>query len=286
MHLYIFNSKHIFIKKSILVAFILLIAYLLFVSILPIEKRGANQNQGNIVKAQRYFCSEKTYDTIMVGSSMGANVILEDSNKSVYNLSFGGGSTFTGLEIIKKKGILPKNLLVEVNQALMRESDDQLVEKSTNNLIKVFPSLLEENRPDAIIFTLLRSSTKKEEKILKDPEVPSRTALLVQQTSHNDELDKNLLDKRIKSLKNSLVELEARGVKVILFETPLHNTLYDTIRYKQVKKMLIKAFPKEKYTWIEPTINTYKTTDGIHLGGASGKLFGDDIINKIYTLNK
>lgn len=286
MHLYIFNSKQSFIKKSIFVAIVLLTAYLLFVTILPIEKRGANQNQGNIVKAQKYFCSEKKYDTIMVGSSMGANIVFDDTNQNIYNLSFGGGSAFTGLELIKYKAILPKNLLVEVTQALVRESDDNIVRKTVNPLIKIFPFMLEENRPDAMIFSLLRSLTKKEDKLLTDPEIPSKTALRVQQTSHNDELDKILLEKRIKSLKNILVQFEEQGVNVILFETPLHYTLYDTIRYKQVKQMLLVEFPKENYIWIEPDFNLYKTTDGIHLGAASGKKFGEEIISQICLLKK
>ena len=62
-----------------------------------------NQLQQNYSYAQDFIYEKKT-PNIIVGSSMAARMKNEFLADNYYNLSFGGGSVLTGLEIIKRSG--------------------------------------------------------------------------------------------------------------------------------------------------------------------------------------
>ena len=85
-----------------------------------------NQSQGNIVAAQEFIYNEKA-PNIIVGSSMAARMKKEFLPSDYLNLSFGGGSALTGLEILKKSGFIPKTIFVE-NNVIFRNKDKKMID--------------------------------------------------------------------------------------------------------------------------------------------------------------
>lgn len=64
---------------------------------------------------------------VMVGSSLAANLDVEDMGEGVKSIALGGGASQTGLEIVKKSNSKPRIVLVEINDTIAREVDKDLV---------------------------------------------------------------------------------------------------------------------------------------------------------------
>src|SRR3954447_14206037 len=61
---------------------------------------GALPNEENVIRAQRYVHSDHSGQTVIVGSSMAANIKAEDIGANISSIAMAGGSAQTGLEII------------------------------------------------------------------------------------------------------------------------------------------------------------------------------------------
>jgi len=64
---------------------------------------GANVNQSNIVRAQRYvYQDDSDLKMVIVGSSLSANLNVKHIGEGVKSIALGGGASQTGLEIVKR----------------------------------------------------------------------------------------------------------------------------------------------------------------------------------------
>jgi hypothetical protein len=80
---------------------------------------GASQRQNNIVRAQRYvYQDDSDLKMVIVGSSLAANLNEKDIGEGVKSIAFGGGSSKTGLEIVKRSKSKPQIVLVEMNDTI------------------------------------------------------------------------------------------------------------------------------------------------------------------------
>ncbi len=124
MNLSIFNSN---IFKILIIFISLFIGYNFYLYIKQPEVTiYQNQWQGNMVFAQDFIYGTKS-DTIIVGSSMAARLERSFLPKDIYNISFGGGSALTGLEILRKLDFTPKTIYVETN-IIFRTKDKKMID--------------------------------------------------------------------------------------------------------------------------------------------------------------
>lgn len=292
MHLSIFNFKsnlkHYLIINSIICGLFFTLIYSLFVQFLAIRgEEGANQRQTNIVKVQNFLLNPQKYDIIVVGSSMAAEMPVERVIPDCYNLAFSGGSSSTGLYLLKAAGKIPKLLLVEVSDTIMRGTDNILIEQANKTYLLYVPFLANRFRPDFVIMnTFIRPQKNSIPIKLEDPEEPNKTGLFVQQQEFLQTVDNNALNSRLSELASVVNYYILKGVKVIFFEPPLDPSLKNTPKDLQINEAFHSYFPPEKYRWVGNFNYDYKTSDGIHLGAKSADKYGRFLRDQINQLIK
>ncbi len=274
------------IKKSILICISLFLLYnYIFVPIFIRDDSPVAQSQWqeNIIKAQDYLYLPVNSNAIIVGSSLSAD--LKDS--TWYNLSFLGGSLFTGLELIKLKRNYPKVILIETN-VIYRGIDSEItstINQSPFNKLKyIFPAFLEKGQPIKYLGALLYSCVEKNPYIIHtEPDSSLFNKYLKLQVEANSTLtNKVTIDRNITLLRSYLKFFDEHHVKIFLVEMPIHSTLFQTINESYRRKELFKAFPISGYNWIIPnSLSNYQTTDGVHLSEKSVKEFKQEIMNTI-----
>lgn len=255
------------IKKSVCCFMTLAILHLCFVLFNPSIGMATHQWQDNVLKAQQFMYAEMS-DTVMVGTSLSARII-RDSIPFVKSVSFGGCAVEDGLKIILSKGNAPKYVLVETN-LLLREGNTELVSRITKGVVpeirKWIPSLREQYEPICLFASMMMSSTN------INPQVGMSTVnldLLNESINRKLEEDKLIPEEKAKSrlqdIKKLIIELEEKGSKFVFFEMPVNERLLHLKRYEQIREIVQKEFPANKYVYLPSDTSHYLTTDGEHL---------------------
>ena len=255
------------IKKSIFCFVILAVLHLCFVYFNPSIGMATHQWQDNVIKAQQFMYAENS-DTVMVGTSLSGRII-RDSIPFVKSVSFGGCAVEDGLKIILSKGEVPKYVLVETN-LLLREGNAELVSNITEGLIpkirRWIPSLREQYEPICLFASLMMNSTG------INPQAGMSTVnkdLLKERINRQLEEDELIPDKKVESrlydIKKLISKLEGKGTQFVFFEMPVNEELLHLKRYEQIREIMQREFPANKYVYLPSDTTKYLTTDGEHL---------------------
>jgi len=246
-----------------------------------------NQQQGNISKAQDYIYG-KDYSTVIVGSSMSNTMKNSFFKGHIFNLSFSGGSSLTGLEIIKQSGKVPKIILIESNIIFERELDHKFVSQVYIPFLwkirEFVPALQEKYQPLNIVASMIKGSVgKSHEELLS--------------SKRNEEVFKNNMRNRLKSIKEPLNNYETKekmlreyilyfellGVELYFFELPVAKEIQNSLKYNTTRNIL-----GNKYEFISVVNDNYeyKTSDGIHLVYSSAYKCSKDIMEIVGKINE
>lgn len=255
------------IKKSVCCFMILAILHLCFVLFNPSIGMATHQWQDNVLKAQQFMYAEKS-DTVMIGTSLSARII-RDSIPFVKSVSFGGCAVEDGLKIILSKGKTPKYVLVETN-LFLREGNTELVSRITKGIVpeirKWVPSLREQYEPICLFASMLMSSAN-----INPQAGMSKVNLDLLNESINLKLENDELipeekaKSRLQDIKKLIFELEEKGTQFVFFEMPVNERLLHLKKYEQIRGIMQKEFPSNKYTYLPADTSKYLTTDGEHL---------------------
>lgn len=150
------NSERSKLSEAVrvtLAAIVLFLLYNIFIIVLwpPIENISDAGTENRVI-AERYLYGQ-TSEAVVVGSSLG-RVLGEWLPADIYDLSFSGGSPLTGIEIVLRKPVLPKVVVVETNimeRYLDQAMVDDLYEQPMYGLRLYFPGLRREFRPATVI---------------------------------------------------------------------------------------------------------------------------------------
>jgi len=257
----------------------------------PKITRFQNQWQKNYATAQEFIYEEKT-QSIIVGSSLSARLIKNILPSDCYNLSFSGGSTFTGLELIKRTGYTPKHIFIETN-FIFRGKDTKML----NNLFypiwweikKHIPALREKFQPLNVLYSNNKCYTKpsrkrKESKNRKTKKnldnLKSTKSFKLSFTNQKQSFQKKLNYKyQLKDLKRLITYFETKGTKVIFYEMPIEKSLSDSPKAKNIRNILKTTF---KNKWLPfPKHENYFTTDSIHLHSYSAWVYTREFLKNI-----
>jgi hypothetical protein len=289
------------ILQSFAVCVVLLGAWHLAVNRLPTKYRvGGNvgsQQEQNVIRGETFVYATQQPRVVVVGSSIANR--LKDLPRDWFNLSFNGGSAFTGLEIIARSGKSPKVVLIETNMLLLPADEQQLRQLFTPGVYQArrrLAFLAETNKPHLVA---QRALIERDEKTASparpapgasspaEPTEPdaAETALSREQYESlsvrragelADAIDAKTLDRIVRDLKHHVANLEKRGIEVVFFEMPEHAPFADAPRPTSVRHKLKEAFPEDRYAWVPDSDRaTYRTTDFVHLTAAGSKRYAD-----------
>ncbi|MBZ8181889.1 hypothetical protein [Oscillatoria salina] len=269
---------------AICLFFITLYQVLIWGGLIP-PSSGINQQQENIIKAENYvYDRQLNPELVLVGSSMAARLDAAAITQNAFNLAMAGISSQTGLEIVAEKPQKPDLVLVEINDTIERGANQDLLSSLYNpflySLRLLLPMFRQEYQPVSVFVDWLRGENNPQG-TTKEQVNPEIRAQLVEnyQTEWNHGLPEDL-EQRIRieaeEIKNTVSQLKELGVEVILFEMPIEETLANTVRQKQVQKLVRDLFPNNNYRWLQPPPEKdWITTDGIHLVVSEAQKYAD-----------
>jgi hypothetical protein len=269
------------LKKSLLTALLLLVGYeLLIRSVDTWWSTGQNAPQSSVVRAHDFIYAQKTYDNIMVGSSIGnritSKVPADSLPESFYNLSFGGQSIFDGLLILKNMGYQPKRIFIEMN-VLMRSEDPDLQASLFSPIMypakRVLHSLRERNQPLGVLARLplaLDGNPDLQPAApitgLERSEESYKTMLNVQIENQSNAYPDGYVTNQINKLKDFVRYFQQQGTEIVFFEVPVDPKLCGLAGPVQLRTRIKEAFLPMGCQFIDmPPCDDYFTTDGTHL---------------------
>jgi hypothetical protein len=264
--------------------------------VLPASE-GVTQRQNNIVKAQRYvYQDDSDLKMVIVGSSLAANLNEKHIGEGVKNIAFGGGSSKTGLEIVKRSKSKPQMVLVEINDVnFLRNIDAKLVDSLYHPIFywmrQYLPMLREEYRPISVFINFFKSRaqqnlermSRKELDSLESRNVTPKLSQKAIQTAVDNE-SKPLSEKDAETIKqeadlmrNQIAEIKKNiGAKVVLFDIPRESRVNGTLRIKQVQELAKKLFPPDRFEWLPPPKEReWRTNDATHLIRSDARDFAE-----------
>jgi len=257
---------------------------------------GANVNQSNVVKAQRYvYQDESDLKMVIVGSSLAAYLNVKDIGEGVKSIALGGGSSKTGLEIVKRSKSKPRIVLVEINDTIIRKIDSELLDSLYHPIFywlrQYLPMMREEYRPISVFIDYLKSRSKQNLKLMTREELDSLegrnlTPELSQKSIQTivdveskplSEKDAETIKQEAELIKTQIAEINKNsGAKVVLFDIPLESRVNAAIRRKQVRDLAKKLFPSDRFEWLPPPKEReWRTNDGIHLIRSDARDFAE-----------
>ena len=302
------------ILKSFAVCIVLLGTWHVLVNRLPTKYRiGGNagsQHEQNVIRSETFAYAPSNPRVVVVGSSIANR--LKDLPRDWFNLSFNGGSAFTGLEMIGRCGKTPDVVLIETNMLLLPADEQQLRELFTPGVYEArrrMAFLAETNKPHLVAQRALISGEEK----AAGRDQPIRVASSASTASQNDlegdaaetvlsreqfemlaarrageladALDSASLERIVRDLQRHVADLEKRGVRVLFFEMPEHAEFADMPRPTSVRRRLRETFPETRFSWVSDVDRTtYRTTDFVHLTATGSKRYAEVLKTHVASL--
>ena len=275
------------ILRPVLIFLFLMSFYQVLVSggVLPASD-GANVNQSNVVKAQRYVHQDESdLKMVLIGSSLAAYLNVKDIGEGVKSLALGGGASQTGLEIVKRSKSKPRIVLVEINETIIRKIDSELLDSLYHPIFywmrQYLPMLREEYRPVSVFINYLKSRSQQNQKPMSrealdslegrniTPELSQKAIQTAVETQSKplSEKDAKNMTQEADLMRNQIAEIKKNtGAKVVLFDIPRESRVNATLRVKQVRELAKKLFPPDRFEWLPPPKEReWRTNDGLHL---------------------
>jgi hypothetical protein len=271
-----------FTYQVLAISLFLFVSYTLTLLFFPrFQNQLVVQNwwQENKIKAENFFHKEIKADIIIVGTSMSEGLILNPSKGKALTLNFIGGSSQTGLTLIKHSALIPKILIIETNWLERLVNEDLVATVSHpefNELKTVIPSLLESNQPVNVLAALVKIkptfiNTLKEKRYFQ-------SNLKKNVEDNNVNVDTLKVEKAIKEAKHLINYFINKGVKIYLMEIPFDSRLLNTNRVK-ITKLSVNKYLKDIDSIPNFKIPSLETSDGYHFTAKSKKVYIDSLTN-------
>ena len=248
---------------------------------------GLSQNQKNDIRKERIiFGSVKDLDAVLVGSSLAARVKIEDLDPKFYNLGLLGDSSLSGCETLLLAEQLPKHVIVEVSDSLVRTKDLHDLRAAYNPterwLSTTLPWTRQEYQP-ANVF--IHKFKRKGSDVGGYSESARQRATETYRQRFLEPLteeETQFFTMELQKLSERLAALEARGAKVHLFYIPGEKSVEEAPKRVGFLKLAQEHFAQTIFSWIPaPEQEEWKTTDGIHLIPEQAKFVAEYLATQV-----
>lgn len=236
----------------------------------PAISQTQNQFAGNVAEAERYIYASSPVPTLVVGSSMVEWLdLLTDGQVQV--LGMNGMSARESLEIVLRSGRLPERIAVELNGLTAPANEgflDRLFNPWLSPVRERVLALRTEYQPASVIMSLAKQSFgRKSGQTGPSPAPPGlaelRTKQLHDQYCKPPDMDR--LRVNLRAVRDAVVELERRGVRVTYFEFPVPHGLAKTTFHRARRAANAEILGPAAATAVFLDDDAFTTTDGIHL---------------------
>jgi len=253
-------------KLSLSVAALLLLLYAALIAALPPvrEPRFQSQEQHNRHIVEGYLADPGALPVVYVGSSMAARLASGTGGSCAYDLALHGESSLSGLSVVRAAKVRPRVVLVETNVP-ERAANQALIDKADAWLPRHLALFATANRPVNLLLGRL-NQWRAQKPAGVDPRNLA-TGLEVQRASYAQRIDATVLARNMHAMKEDVDALERDGVRVFLFELPIHPALEDMPRARQIREAYAATFPDRRMISSRDLARdlSVQTVDGVHL---------------------
>jgi hypothetical protein len=229
-----------------------------------------SQNQ---ILAERLMYEANAWPRILVGSSMSLTLEQPELGDDLFNLSFARIGSLTGLEIIRRLGLHPKEVIVETNfiQAIDHQLVNQLFDPVLVPVRRLIPALRSEYRPVNLVInwgTHRVPAAALDGPIVVDKADPGTRARLIAENRRLFDYALSEGEKRevAQELPACVQYLISGGTRVAFMEMPMDPGIAATTSLRTRSETIRKLFPPDRYRWIDlSSAGPFETRDGIHL---------------------
>ncbi|MEI7012700.1 hypothetical protein [Leptospira licerasiae] len=268
-----------------LIFFGLYSSFVYFVSPQKIPKQSWWQH--NRVRVESFLTEGKDSKFVIVGSSM-SDRMLPKAGTGWFNLSLVGEGGLTGLSILTNSDTSPKFVLIEVNQLSVKENEKFSRENTEPYFVftrRNFPVLRSEKQPlnyavgfviqftDRFFAAEKKPESKSEKEAIEISKRLKQEHLLEVKRWYGAAVDQKKLNERMTYLMSALKDLEAKGVRPIFFEMPMHPEILVSAKETRTRETVLKNFPPSQYLWFIDSKDIYEDSDALHLTYAEADRF-------------
>ncbi len=300
------------IYRSLIAFIVLAVAYSVLLPYTEINGfRRGSQWELNVMTAETFAYQKPKTSVVVTGSSI--SYWLNDLPDDWYNLAMAGEGALTGLSIIDQSDLQPHTVLVEINVIDRPVNADLLtglygpgIRQAKQHL----PMLQEANEPSHVTLRCMHLAdyyaTRIAERLGYDQPDPSQSSepstTPIRETAKLESggnilrairleavktgYDESLLTTRLHTLRSLIEKLEARNIRVVLFEAPEDAATYDSPRRNQLRQLTHQVLPADSFTYLDtPLDQTYQTRDGVHMTAESAARYCHWLVNNLPTPN-
>jgi hypothetical protein len=253
-----------------------------------------HQWQDNIINAEKFIFDIDSIDNLIIGSSLAARLQM-DSLPNFHNLSLGGQSIFDGLNILKNRNRLPKNVFIETNVILRGENANfkKIVSSPILNLLKANSPIFRSDKQPLVLFKkkviyklkgVLEFQENDRTLVTKTDNPIFGEMLALQIEDYSKKIDTIVMNEQFENLKNHVEFLEAKGINVFFFEMPVNHQLVELTKAKYLRYRVNNEFSNNDFITLPKNIKKYKTRDGLHLTSEESKTYTDYFKNEAITV--
>jgi hypothetical protein len=258
---------------------------------------GVQLRDHNRIRCENYLLDPAVRpEIVLAGSSLTANLPIDDVDPAIFNLGLAGDCAWTGIELIRAHTQhLPRIVAIEVGDPLLREPDHALLDTLLNPywraIHRAAPMLQTKYQPVGVFMKAAGRWGK--HRIGTGPEIDGKAApgaadqpvSMVQTEAVISPLGKQLVaeakatmdapinlegDGPVRSvcakLRAAIAQMTASGIQCVLMAVPGDASLEDTRAYGHWQEIIRQELPAERYQWVPPLAGFKgRTNDAVHL---------------------
>lgn len=249
-----------------------------------VQGHGHLNGQVNLGIGQAYLSAKYPFDLVWVGSSMTQRIPNPENKISEFNVSMGGQSSITGLEIVRSASHLPNRMIVEVSFSIGEPIDHRLMEsllRSGRWLWIWFPVFREEYKLMQLFEHWVNQEMARRRGRGFETKPPSDTEryivdakllnMYIDRYSNPSWCSDVEYHDRCRRMVNLLNGIALDGVGIYLYRPFVHPLLAQTPVIRKRQEILENALQGGPWHWL-PTFSerSLDTTDGLHMTPGSG----------------
>lgn len=252
-------------------------------------RRGASDHQVNYIRVEQVVYSEPTPRFVVLGSSIAGVLRSEQLGKDFGLVAIGRGCADTGLEILSRKGVVPKCVIIEANM-LGKGVDEEMVgyfcSSISSHLRDYCSPLRQSGQPINLLISIVQHFKRTPNRVVDKNVLAVNLERFERIYSHAPEL--NDWNSKIIAVRERALQLQRLGARIVFVEFPIDTRLEGTQFCEFVRNDLHAKFPTNQFEWITPSRNeAWTTTDGVHMTSESAYRFAEWIKNRfMFDMNK
>jgi hypothetical protein len=232
-----------------------------------------SQWERNTIVGERLIYAADPPSRIIVGSSIFLTMPQHELGSDTYNLSFAGNGPLTGLAMIERLGLHPREVIIESNTISPANTElmNNFFSEPFFTLRRYLPAFRSEYRP--INLMLNWNQFEAVTPPLNAPVIPERVDPYARDQIRSanlkffaSPLSPAAAQKLQADLHRYVDGLVAAGVKVSFLAMPMDEAIANTGIFRSTREAIRESFPEDRYEWVDVSpLGPFETRDGVHL---------------------